>query len=153
MSHAYENAKGDSAEIRGLTVTVEFGEKTKAEIMGKVEQVLECSRELRKRYEDLEDKHERLISAVTGGLLSKGRTPNEVVEQVMEERWQDQTRDLRELALEMYPYVGDTCPDECRYIAECESENNRGTDGYALTCVAYGYIGARLRELGIEHDG
>lgn len=57
---------------------------------------------------------------------------------------------LRELVREMYPYVGETCPEECKYRDECEGEDNRGTDGFPLMCVAYNRIGERLHALRIE---
>lgn len=44
--------------------------------------------------EELRYKHSGLIDAVTDGLLSKECTPNEVVVQVMEERWQDKMYEL-----------------------------------------------------------
>ena len=119
MPRTYENAKGDTAEVHGLTLTVELGERTKAEITSELERVIEWSRLVREQFEELEHKHSCLVG----------------------------------LAREMYPYVGDACPDECRYRAECEGEYNQGMDGRTLVCVAYGHIGERLRELGIKHDG
>lgn len=57
---------------------------------------------------------------------------------------------LEELAAELYPYVCDPCPDECRYAEECNAEDNRGTDGFPLVCIACGKYRERLSEYGIE---
>lgn len=72
--------------------------------------------------------------------------------QAAHERESVRIRGLQEIAREMYPYVGDPCPDECGYRSECEGEGNRGTDGTPLMCVAYNRLFARLQELGIDPD-
>lgn len=59
-------------------------------------------------------------------------------------------RKLREACAELYPYVGETCPEECKYRDECESDSNRGTDGFPLMCVAYNELFEKLRNLGVE---
>lgn len=56
---------------------------------------------------------------------------------------------LEGLSRELFPYVGDPCPDECKYCEECESESNRGTDGFPLLCIAYNKYYETLNELGI----
>jgi hypothetical protein len=63
---------------------------------------------------------------------------------------EQQMDDLRDMCAELYPYVGETCPEECKYREECESESNRGTDGFPLMCVAYNELFEKLRNLGVE---
>lgn len=63
---------------------------------------------------------------------------------------EQQMDDLREWCVELYPYVGDTCPDTCKYREECESESNLDTDGFPLVCVAYNELFEKLRNLGME---
>ena len=50
--------------------------------------------------------------------------------------------DLEELAAELYPFVGDSCPEECRWRGECDPD---GPD-----CVAYGEYFEILTGMGIE---
>lgn len=56
---------------------------------------------------------------------------------------------LKELVEELLPYAGDSCPEECRYREECDGENNRGTHGLPLTCVAYGHLVEKAAKLGV----
>lgn len=63
---------------------------------------------------------------------------------------EQQMDDLREWCAELYPYVGETCPEECKYCEECESESNLDTDGFPLMCVAYSILFEKLRDLGVE---
>ena len=63
----------------------------------------------------------------------------------------DQRMDaLRDMCAELYQYVVDACPDECRYRDECESESNRGAHGLPLVCVAYSILSEKLRDLGVK---
>ena len=57
---------------------------------------------------------------------------------------------LEELCQEMLPYVGDSCPEECRYRDECMDERNLGPAGLPLRCVAYDHIGEKISKLGME---
>ena len=57
---------------------------------------------------------------------------------------------LSDLVAELLPYSGDTCPGECRYRAECKLPSNQSSTGEPLTCVAYGHLLEKARELGVE---
>lgn len=57
---------------------------------------------------------------------------------------------LEELVAELLPYAGSSCPEECRYQEECEDEGNLSTNGWPLTCVAYGHLVHSAMELGVE---
>lgn len=57
---------------------------------------------------------------------------------------------LEELAAELYPYVGDACPDGCRYAEECRGKDNLDEHGLPRACVAYDRYRERLGEYGIE---
>lgn len=61
-----------------------------------------------------------------------------------------ETARLRSLVAELLPYAGDSCPDECRYRKECDSDSNLGTDGFPLLCVAYGHLLEKARVLGVD---
>ena len=57
---------------------------------------------------------------------------------------------LEELVQELLPYAGDSCPEECRYREECETEENLGSIGLPMLCVAYGHLVEKAVKLGIE---
>ena len=59
---------------------------------------------------------------------------------------------LRDLVAELLPYAGSSCPEECRYQEECEDEGNLSTNGWPLTCVAYGHLIDAAKALGVEVD-
>lgn len=59
---------------------------------------------------------------------------------------------LEVLCQEMYPYVGESCPEECEYQDECFDDSNLRKDGLPRMCVAYNHIGEKLRKLGVEVD-
>ena len=57
---------------------------------------------------------------------------------------------LEEVIAEMYPFVGDTCPEGCRWREECNSDSNKRSDGAFLMCLAYNRYYEILEDLGIE---
>lgn len=57
---------------------------------------------------------------------------------------------LEELVAELLPYAADSCPDECRYQEECDSEQNLSTNGLSLVCVAYNHLFEKAARLGVE---
>lgn len=50
--------------------------------------------------------------------------------------------DLEALAAELYPFVGDTCPESCRWRGECDPEGP--------TCIAYDRYFDIFNRMGIE---
>ena len=80
-------------------------------------------------------------------------TPTRCMHKLANAGWthiEQQMDDLRDMCAELYPYVGETCPEECKYREECESESNRGTDGFPLMCIAYNELFEKLRNFGVE---
>ena len=80
-------------------------------------------------------------------------TPTRCMHKLANAGWthiEQQMDDLRDMCAELYPYVGYPCPDRCKYSCECESESNRGTDGFPLMCIAYNELFEELRNLGVE---
>ncbi|MBO7674440.1 MAG: hypothetical protein J6S63_05470 [Atopobiaceae bacterium] len=57
--------------------------------------------------------------------------------------------DLEEMCQEMWPYIGDSCPESCAYRDECERDENRKSDWWLERCVAYDHIGEKLVKLGV----
>lgn len=57
---------------------------------------------------------------------------------------------LEELVQELLPYAGDSCPEECRYREECETEENLDSIGLPMFCVAYGHLVEKAEGLGVE---
>lgn len=92
-----------------------------------------------------ESRQEDITDAFTRGYTGAVEIGNKAIKKLEAENAK-----LRELCKELYPFVGSTCPDECKHREECEGEGNRGTDGFPLVCVAYNRYFEDMRELGIE---
>jgi len=105
--------------------------------------------------EELRYKHSCLIDAVTDGLLSKECTPNEVVVQTMEERWQDkmyeleaENEQLREFVTQLIRFI---CHEEHQYSCNKECPAYKKCQG-SPKCEFVGWAIERADEMRIEVD-
>ena len=118
----------------------------------------EVTRELQmaaEEFADVAERVERIIDAADGemadivlaeaeGIYDSARRLYYAATDLQREstRLRAANKALRAKLAELYPFVGSSCPDECRWRAIC--------DGAPMACRAYPEYARELRRLGVE---